>query len=86
MKASLRRLKAVIEHPATQLTTGMILLISGLATAYYEFSSTERTFRLGVHHGVFLWGLVQVLGSIPNLVEGVAQTVQVAEKGRKTEP
>ena len=69
MKASLRRLKAVVEHPVTQLATGFILLVSGLASAYYDFAGTERSLRLGVHHGVILWGLVQVLGSIPDLVE-----------------
>ena len=84
MKPALRTLKAVVDHPATQLATGTILLVSGLASAYYDFASAEHTFRLGVHHGVLLWGLVQVLGSIPNLVEGIDQTVQAAEKRRPT--
>lgn len=83
MKPALRTLKAVVDHPATQLVTGMILLISGLASAYYDFTSAEHRFRLGVHHGVLLWGLVQVLGSIPNLVEGIDQTIQAAEKKRQ---
>jgi hypothetical protein len=84
MKLALRTLKAVVEHPAMQLVTGMILLISGLASAYYDFTTAEHTFRLGVHHGVLLWGLVQVLGSIPNLVEGIDQTVQAAETRQQT--
>ena len=84
MKPLLRTLKTAIEHPATQLVTGTILLISGLASAYYDFTSAEHTFRLGVHHGVLLWGLVQVLGSIPNLVEGIDQTIQAAEKKSQT--
>jgi hypothetical protein len=80
MKTMLCRLKVFIEHPGTRLVTGIILLVSGLASAYDDFSSAERMFRLGVHHGVLLWGLVQVLGSIPNLVEGIGQTIEAADK------
>ena len=84
MRPALRKLKTVVDHPATQLVTGMVLLISGFASAYDDFAHAEHTFRLGVHHGVLLWGLVQVLGSIPNLVEGIDQTIEAAEKRSQT--
>ncbi len=80
MSPSMRKLKTVIEHPATQLATGMMLLVSGLASAYEDLVSTENTFRLGAHHGVLLWGLVQMLGSIPNLIEGMSRTIEANER------
>ncbi|HZL91681.1 MAG TPA: hypothetical protein VFB96_25140 [Pirellulaceae bacterium] len=79
MRPALHKVKAVVEHPATRLATGAVLLASGLASAYYDLTSAERTFRWGVHHGVLLWGIVQMLGSLPDLVEGIDRTIQAAE-------
>lgn len=84
MKRSLHHLKSFIHNPLTELATGLILLISGLATAYYEFTDAEQTLRLGVHHGVALWALVQVLGSLPDLIDGIERSVQAMEKKQKT--
>ena len=52
----------------------------GLATAYYEFQSAENSLRVGVHHGVILWALVQVLGSLPDLIDGFERSLVVIEK------
>ena len=75
-----RRLKRFVHNPYTELATGLILLISGLASAYYEFVEADHTLRLGVHHGVILWSLVQVLGSLPDLIDGLERSVAVMEK------
>ena len=80
MQRFLRRLKAFAEHPLTQLLTGLVLLISGVAQAIDDIRRAEHSFRLGVHHGVALLGLVQVLGSLPNVVEGLDHYFQSAEK------
>ena len=80
MRPALHKLKTAVKHPATQLVTGIILLSTGIATACYEFMDAERNFRLGVHHGVALLGLIQVLGSIPELVDGLDRAFQAAEK------
>lgn len=73
MKRYLRNLKAFAEHPATQLVTGLILLISGGSEVVSEFRDAETSFRLGAHHGIALYGLIQVAGSVPNLVDGIAK-------------
>jgi hypothetical protein len=48
------RVKAFVKHPATQLATGLILLISGGWEVVLDFLSAEHSFRLGfmmlVHH------------------------------------
>jgi hypothetical protein len=83
MKRFLQKLKAVVKHPATQLVTGLILLISGGTEVVLDVLSAERSFHLGVHHGVALFGLIQMLGSLPELVEGLDQSFQAVEKQGK---
>ncbi len=60
------------------------MLVSGLSTAYFDFTDADQVFRLGVHHGVALWALVQVLGSLPEVFEGIDRTYQVMEKRRES--
>ncbi len=80
MKSALKRLKSFAQHPATQLITGIVLLVSGLAEAAYDLMSAEHSLRLGVHHGAALFGLIQVLGSLPELIEGIDRTLDVIDK------
>jgi len=80
MKRFLEKLKAVVKHPATQLVTGLILLISGGTEVVLDFINAEHSFRLGVHHGVALFGLIQMLGSLPELLEGLDRSVEAIEK------
>jgi len=84
MRKKLHWLRTLIDSPLTQLITGMILLISGLATAYYEFTQANSSFRLGSHHGVALWGIVQILGSIPDLIDGIDRSFVAMEKHTNT--
>src|SRR4029453_15216930 len=83
MKPWLRRLKAFAKHPATQLITGLILLISGGYEIVLDFMNAEHSLRLGVHHGVAVFGLIQVLGSLPELVEGLDRSFKAMEKGEE---
>ena len=83
MRRSLHQLRRYIKSPATQFATGLILLISGLASAYDEFFQADNTFRLGVHHGVALWALVQVLNSLPDLIDGIERSFDAIEKRRE---
>jgi hypothetical protein len=83
MKRLLKRLKAFTTHPATQLTTGLILLISGGSEVVLDFIDAERTFFWGAHHGVALFGLLQMLGSLPEVVDGLNKSFGVIEKGRE---
>ncbi len=80
MGKPLQRLKAFVKHPATQLVTGLVLITSGITEAILEFMSAEHSFRLGVHHGVALFGLIQVLGSLPDLIEGLEWTFEAIDK------
>jgi hypothetical protein len=83
MSPRLQKLKNFVNHPATQLVTGMILLISGGVEIAYDVMSTERTFRWGVHHGVAILGLVQVLGSLPECIDGIDRALKAIDKREK---
>jgi hypothetical protein len=83
MKRFLEKLKAVVKHPATQLIAGLILLISGGSEIVFDFVNAEHSFRLGAHHGVALFGLIQMLGSLPDLVEGLDRSFRAVEKGHE---
>ena len=52
MARPLHKLKQFIDNPVTELVTGLILLVSGLSTAYFEFTDADQVFRLGGHHTV----------------------------------
>lgn len=84
MSRTSHALRTIISHPLTEMITGLILLVSGLSTAYYELADAEQTVRLGVHHGVALWGLVQVLGSLPDLIDGMEKSFTAFEKRQKS--
>ena len=71
MRKPLQKLKAFVKHPMTQLVTGLVMVITGLSEVREDFINAEHSFRLGVHHGVLLFGLMQVLGSLPELVDGL---------------
>lgn len=83
MHPALARLRALISSPLTQFATGLILLFSGCATAYYELVQADQTVRFGVHHGIILWAAVQVLGSLPDLIDGIDRSIEAMEKRRK---
>lgn len=63
-------LRRVTESPALNLGAGLILCCSGLAETFRELSELGE-WRFGAHHGVAVFGLVTVLKSIPDLLEGL---------------
>lgn len=80
MHTALRKLKAFVKHPVTQLATGLILMISSGWEVVLDFLNTEHSFRLGVHHGVALFGLCQVMGNLPDVVIGLDHSFEAMEK------
>jgi hypothetical protein len=83
MKRFLKALKAFAQHPATQLITGLVLLVSGGWEVVQDFLDAERRFQFGVHHGVALFGLIQMVGSLPELIEGLNSSFEAVEKRRE---
>ena len=65
----MRMLEAVAESPLLTLVTGVIMIFTGC----YEIMESADRLHLGAHHGVAVFGVVQVLRCIPELVHGIKE-------------
>jgi hypothetical protein len=67
--AASRSLRSFVEHPMTKLIVGLVLILSGFNEAYEGFFDDIRHHRFGTRHGRIVPGFVNVLSSLPTLVE-----------------
>ena len=79
MASTSQSIRLFVEHPVTRLSVGLILFSSGFAEAYRSFAQDYEHLRIGVHHGVMLFGLFNMIASIPDLIEGVATSAEYLE-------
>lgn len=77
MRAILARMKFVTEHPALNLAAGLILLGFSLWEIVGTLVSDLATLKFGAHHGVALFGALQILKSIPDLLAGMEYTARL---------
>lgn len=73
-------IKAVAESPWTKFTTGVVLLTSGLDEAAETLFADLSALELGAHHGVMVLGFVNLLSSLPDMLEGLVGTFLVDEQ------
>lgn len=59
-------LKNLSTNPILNLLSGSILL----ATSGYEIWSTIEEFTVGAHHGVFIFSIIQLLKTLPEIFHG----------------
>jgi len=71
----LRMVRAQVERPGFQLFLGVVLVGTGL---WDSIEALEADFEVGSHHGVLVLGLVYVLKSLPDFVEGLSRLSDVA--------
>jgi hypothetical protein len=64
-------LKRFVEHPVVKLGVGLILIVSGLIEAYDTVLNDFHRLRVRVGHGVIILGVVNVLASLPEVIEGM---------------
>ena len=64
-------LKGFVDHPVTKLGVGLILIASGLIEAYDTILNDFHRLRVRVGHGVVILGVVNVLASLPEVIEGL---------------
>ena len=72
-------LKRFVDHPATKLFVGLILIISGLIEAYDTVLDDFHRLRVRVGHGVIILGVVHVLASLPEVIEGIERWLSYLE-------
>jgi hypothetical protein len=64
-------LKRFVDHPVTKLVVGLILIASGLIETFDTVLDDLHRLRVRVGHGVVLLGVVNVLASLPEVIEGI---------------
>jgi hypothetical protein len=74
-------LKHFVDHPVTKLAVGLILIVSGLIEAYDTVLDDVHHLRVRVGHGVVILGVVNVLASLPEVIEGIERWLSYLEGG-----
>ena len=67
-------IKALAESTWLKFTTGVVLLTSGLDEAVETLFADISALELGAHHGVMVLGFVNVLSSLPDMLDGLTGT------------
>ncbi len=67
-------IKALAESSWMKFTTGIVLLTSGLDEAIDTLFADISALELGAHHGVMVLGFVNVLSSLPDMLDGLTGT------------
>jgi len=78
----MKTLKSIVSNPYLNLFVGLTLFYSGVSESWDEFQKMENI-RFGVHHGVILFSLMQILKTLPELFEGLEHINQVGELGQE---
>ncbi len=87
MMRFLNRLKTIVDHPVTHLLVGLALMTTGCMQIYDDLVGDSQQFRVGVHHGIVLLGVIQALSALPDVAHGIERWLMAAEiakaKGRE---
>jgi len=67
-------IKSLAESSWLKFTTGVVLLTSGLDEAAETLFEDISALELGAHHGVMVLGFVNVLTSLPDMLDGLTGT------------
>ncbi len=75
-------LEKIAKSPYLNILAGIVLI----STAGYETWESFDEFKLGTYHGVFVFGIIQLLKSLPEALHGVKEIregEECYENGRK---
>jgi hypothetical protein len=76
-------LKRFVDHPVTRLGVGLILIVSGLIEAYDTVLDDFHRLRVRVGHGVIIVGVVNVLASLPEVIDGIDRWLGYLEQNEE---
>jgi len=72
-------LRKLVSNPYLNLLVAVVLLYSGLSESWHEIQEIEE-FRFGVHHGIIIYSLLQILKTLPEVFEGMEYLTEVGEQ------
>jgi hypothetical protein len=67
----MKLLRKFVESPHINILIGLILLLSGLIEAWDTLFQDIMSGNFGARHGVIIFGLFQILKSVPDIFEGM---------------
>lgn len=70
-RETIAALHRVAHHPVLNLLAGMILLLTGVLEALATIVEGLFDFPLGMHHGVIVFGFLQMIKALPDVLKGV---------------
>jgi hypothetical protein len=79
-----RALKHFVDHPVSKLAVGLILIASGLIEAYDTVLDDLHRLRVRVGHGVIILGVVNVLASLPEVIDGIERWLSYLAENEDT--
>ena len=74
-------LEKIAKSPYLNMLAGIVLI----TTAGYETWESFGELKLGTHHGVLVFGFIQILKSLPEVLHGVKE-VREGEEGFENGP
>ena len=74
-----RGVRSLAESSWLKFITGVVLLTSGLDEAFDTLFADLSALELGAHHGVMMLGFVNVLSSLPDMLDGLVGTFLIDE-------
>ncbi len=70
LNGSIRTLRRIVKNPYVNIVVGLLLLYSGINETVRELKELDG-FRIGVHHGIILFSILQILRAVPDFFEGL---------------
>lgn len=64
-------LHRIAHHPLLNLTSGLILLFTGLLEAVAMLFEGLLSIPLGAHHGIAFFGFLQMIKALPDVMKGL---------------
>ena len=75
----MKTLKRIVKNPYINIIVGILFLYSGVHETVRELREVEG-FRIGAHHGVIFFSILQILKTIPDFFEGMEYIEEAAEE------
>lgn len=74
------KIKQLIRNPIVTMVIGLLMVICGLFEAIETTFEKFLGFNIGAHHGIILFGSIQVLYALLLMVEGLENIGVAAEE------
>lgn len=82
LKRFIIRLKGIIRAPQVTLVIGILMVVCGFFEAVETTIERFLDHDIGAHHGIILFGLIQVLYAFILMIEGVENMGTAVEESR----